>query len=146
MSLSRSAKRGFTLVEVVAGLTLLASLAVGVLLAARVHQRQIRFARERLAVIDLTDLLIESWQAQPSGIPVFASGPFGPVSADAGWRWQTRPVGRRLVFGLPVDVIRLEVFRTQAPGEAAGGGGPPLRLCSVELLRSVPASELEGLR
>ncbi len=126
-------RRAFTLVEVVVGLTLLASLVVGVLLSFRVHHRQLRNARQRMAAATMADELLSVWHGRPEGVPPQAQG---GIASAPGWVWQTQPIARRLVAGLPVDVIRLDVFAPRSAADTA-----PLS-CSVEVIR--PASSLAG--
>lgn len=99
---------GLTLVEVVAGLALLASLAVGVLLSIGAHRIQTQQAHNRLAAADLADQLLAGWYSSSRGIPRYNSG---LLSADGNWFWQTRVVDRRFIGTFTVEVIRLQVSK-----------------------------------
>lgn len=109
--LSRSSalckRRGLTLVEVVAGLALLAALAVGGLLAFGAHQRQLRQSALRLEAATLADRLLTEWYAGSGYVPRPAWGVFPDA---AGWRWHTRPVARGRIDDLEIETVRLEVF------------------------------------
>ena len=98
---------GLTLIEVVAGLALLASLAVGVLLAISSYRRQMQHAQDRLLAADLADRLLAGWYSS-GRIPRAGAG---VLSADGRWRWQTRVTDRALIGSYPVEVIRLQVSR-----------------------------------
>ncbi len=121
-------RHGFTLVEVVAGLTLFAALGVGVLLAFGVHQRQLRTARQRMTALELADRVLSDFMGSPDGIPVNGRG---PLPVDTGWLWRTQPVAQRLVAGLPVIVIRLDIIGARSTASA------PEVLCSIEVIRPV---------
>lgn len=127
----------FTLVEVVAGLTLFAALIVGVLLSFGVHHRQMRFAHQRMTAMDIADAMLTRWQTQPDGVPLLAGG---PLPFQPNWIWRTQPVSRRFVAGVPVDIIRLEII---AP---AGTSADARQLCSIEVVRRVNVTGGGGLR
>jgi len=121
--------RGFTLVEVVVGMILLATLLVSVLQAYGLHHRQLRHARDQLTATQLADRQLSDWMTTSSGVPVFAGG---TVFGQPGWSWRTQRIGQRLLAGLPVDIIRYEIFSLQRRT------GRQLPLCSVDVVQATP--------
>ena len=103
---------GMTLVEVVAGLTLLATIGAGSVMAFGVHQRQIKTARETLIAVQFADGLLSRWQAESITVPVLRAGVFN----DPDWIWQTHPIRTESVAGLIVQVVRLDVMRRDRQG------------------------------
>ena len=101
-------KRGaaFTLLEVVVGLTLMASVLVGSLLAFSAHQKQQRHADAKLAAVALADELMNQFTSSRDGIPLFerVSIPGKPT-----WFWRTSVVGTTAPARVPMKVIRLEI-------------------------------------
>jgi hypothetical protein len=104
------------LIEVVAGLTLLATLAVSVLLTIGAHRRQTQQAEHRLAAADLADRLLAAWYSSSRGVPRNATGPLLDGNT---WFWRTRVVDVGRVEQFPVEVVRLQIFRKPAPRQAA---------------------------
>src|SRR3954469_13058968 len=86
----RASRRGLTLVEVVAGLALLATLLVAVLGTKARVTRQWAHANRRLEAIAAADKLLAAWWATPATFPRKSSG---NVAGDAGLSWRTTPVG-----------------------------------------------------
>jgi hypothetical protein len=122
------------LIEVVAGLVLLASLLVGVLQAYGAHHRQLTLSRDRLAATQLADDMLATWHANPRGLPRRA---FGRISRCPEWEWRTWIVDRRPVAGVAVEVIRFEIVARAAARDE-------LRLLSsVDVIQAVP-SNAEG--
>ena len=119
---------GWTLVEVVAGLVLAATLLVAMITAFRVHRRQmVRAVRDRAALLEAESLLA-SWHG--SEIPRQASGWL--VSGNQRWFWKTRPIQRyALGEGLFVESVRFEMFDTDRRGRS---------VVTVELLRPLPVA------
>ena len=103
-----SSRRGITLVEVVAGMTLLASLATGVLLAFGAHQKQLRRAEQRIDAVQVADQLVGRWYAG-KGIPRNTSGRV--LFKQEPWIWNTRTIDRSAVGSLPVEKLRIEIYR-----------------------------------
>jgi len=100
-------RRGLTLIEVVAGLALLASLLVGCLTAYGHHVRQVRQARQRLAAVRAADALLAQWFQESGRIPVAAQNSF----AGAGQLcWRTRLISDPGAELLASQVVRLEIL------------------------------------
>lgn len=116
---------GFTLIEVVVGLVLLATLCVGLLLALARHQRSNELAGTRYDATLIADQMLASWIDSPAGIPLSASG---RVAGRPTWAWRTSVLSNRMVFGIPAVVVRLDIFRDQV--------GPAL--ISVETVVAAP--------
>lgn len=126
---SRGHRPGMTLVEVVVGLMLLASLGVGTLLACGAHQRQLQRASERMEAVEIADQLLASWYASGQRLPRAATGQIQLVSDR--WIWQTRVIRQARVESLPVEVVRLELSRLTSTGARR-------HVSSVDLLAPVP--------
>ena len=124
----RRSRPGWTLVEVVAGLVLAATLLVAMITAFRIHRRQmVRAVRDRAALLQAESLLA-SWHG--SEIPRQASGWL--VSGSQRWFWRTRPIQRYAIGeGLFVESIRFEMFDTDRRARS---------VVAVELLRPLPVT------
>ena len=106
-SCSASSRRGVTLIEVVAGVLLLSTLLVSIILTHSRHALQVRKAQRRLAAIEATDNLLVRWFDSPHGVPLEREGTF---HRRLGLAWRTTIIDRQQgqIFG--ADVARLEVF------------------------------------
>lgn len=126
-------RKAFTLVEVVVGCVLLATLLVSTLLATSRYRSQIARAQRRQQAVYLADTLLASWWDSQKGIPLAESGtvadPLKPNSASLSW--QTSVVSSRNVLGVVHPVVRLQVFdrlgrselvAVEVLGRASGGG------------------------
>jgi len=99
-------RRGLSLVEVVAGVALLATLLVGIVLAAGRHGAQLRAAEQRLAAVRAADRLLAQWYGEPAGPPRDATG---PVTGAPGLVWRTRPLVQPDAEQLGLEIVRLEI-------------------------------------
>ncbi len=81
--------RGATLIEVLAGLALLGSLAVAMVLAKADLTAQDALARHKLAAAAAADRLMTGWWADPAAMP---RDDRGDVPGQPGLRWRTRPI------------------------------------------------------
>jgi len=104
---------GATLVEVVAGLTLLASLATGILLAFGAHQKQLRRAEQRLHAVDVADQLLARWYSGSGMIPRGTSGRV--VFKQEPWIWRTQSFQRTALGPTLVEKLRVEIYRERNP-------------------------------
>lgn len=116
MRSSRCNRRaGFTLIEVVVGLVLMASVLVGSLLAFSAHRQQLRHADAKVAAVAIADDLLNRFSGTREGVPSAGSG---PIVVQPNWFWRTRTVGVVMPAEIPLRVIRLEVVE-QNVGQAA---------------------------
>ncbi len=106
-SFSVSDRPGFTLLEVVVGLALMASVLVGSLLSFSAHRKQLRSADAKIAAVAIADDLLDRLSGSREGIP---SSQRGQIAGHPGWFWQTRIVGVTAPAGIPLKVVRLEVI------------------------------------
>ena len=120
-------KNAFTLLEVIVGLTLMATMLVGSLLAFAAHQRQARFADAKLQAVVIADELLDRLSGSPGGLPSAARG---VIPGKPGWFWQTSPVGAIAPAQIPVRIIRFQIFSRTA-------SGPLTPLVTVDLLQSL---------
>ena len=104
-------RHGLTLVEVVAGLALLATLLVSILMAFSAHAGQIRAAQDRLQAIEIADALLTRWTAS-DGIPAVGREDAVPGSEALWWRIVVSPSVAPSATGL--HTVRLEVFERPA--------------------------------
>src|SRR4051812_1146961 len=112
----RTRRSALTLVEVVAGLALLATLLVAVLGTKARVTRQWAHANRKLEAVAAADRLLAGWWATPATFPRKSSG---NVPGDAGLNWRTTPVGNDAVRPLGASVVRLEIVDGRQP--AASG-------------------------
>jgi type II secretory pathway pseudopilin PulG len=110
---SRQSTLAFTLLEVVVGLTLMASVLVGSLLAFSAHQKQRRNADAKIAAVAIADELLNQFTSSSEGIPV---GGRGPIVGQRNWFWRTSVVGAAAPARVPLRVIRLEVVEVNERG------------------------------
>jgi type II secretory pathway pseudopilin PulG len=117
-----------TLVEVVAGLALLGSLLVGLLLAKAGLSRQRAEAGQRLEAIAAADALLAQWRSEGRPMLRHATGRTG---LDGRFTWSTLLLRNERVAGMSIEVVRLEL----------SGDGPrgAKVLASAELLLAPPA-------
>ena len=109
---TNSSRSGMTLVELVAGMTLLATLAASVLLALGVHQKQLHRAAKRINAIAAADRLLAGWSSGSGEIP---RNTFGQVVLDENrWIWTTRTIDTAMVESLRVEKIRVEIYEEGA--------------------------------
>jgi hypothetical protein len=105
-----SDRRALTLVEVIAGLVLLATLLTSVLAAFKAHAGQIRAARDRLKANAAAEELLSGWLAQGS-LP--AVGTQKAIADSDGWIW--RLLGNETHQSDPVKIgsVRVEIVRSR---------------------------------
>ena len=110
----RSRQRyGFTLVEVVVGLTLLATVIVSSLLAFSKHQKQIRLARSKIAAVQIADDLLNRMSASRTGIPPASSG---PIQEHPTWSWRTSVTAETLRAPIAMQIIKLQILERENEG------------------------------
>lgn len=126
-----SGRRGLSLVEVIVGLALLATLVVGLFSALTLHQRQIHRAERDLHAQQIADRLLSSWFSVPLGVSPVPRWSQGAVPGEPRWLWRTRPVGLVRVERRVVEVVRLEIVET-LPSR------PPEVACQLDLLGGLP--------
>ena len=112
---SRCWRTGMTLVEVLAGLALLASVLVGLLAAKAGYTRQSARAELRLRAAGAADELLAGWWQSSAGVPRLAAG---EAPGGAGLLWRTRPVANVAVEDLGAQNVRLEILSAAANGRA----------------------------
>jgi hypothetical protein len=98
-----------TLLEVVAGLALLASLLGAVVMAKGRYARQAAAADRRLQAVAAADALLAGWHLNPRSLPQAFSGS-AAVPGDAGLAWRLRPVANGGVEELGGRVVRVEIL------------------------------------
>ncbi len=107
-----SSARAMTLIEVVAGLALLGTLLVGIVLAKVRFTQQWTAADRRVQTVRAADELLTAWWATPGGFPRRAAGDV-PGRPDLSWR--TEPVSNPAVEALGGRAVRLQVIDRRDP-------------------------------
>jgi hypothetical protein len=98
-----------TLLEVVAGLALLASLLGALVMAKARYARQAAAADRRVEAVAAADELLAAWHQNPRALPLEFSGS-GAVPGERRLAWRLRPVVNAGVEELGGRVVRLEVL------------------------------------
>lgn len=114
-----------------AGLALLGTLLVAILLAKSEHQRQHRQAQRTLQAVRAADALLTEWWIEPGTLPRHGEG---PVPEQPALRWRTAQRQPRVLEAAQVHIVRLEILRAAQPQAAP--------LLSVEVL--VPDAPARG--
>jgi hypothetical protein len=96
-----------TLVEVIGGLALLATLLVALLLARGRFTHQAALADRRLAAIGAADALLTSWHQDPASL---MRGGSGTIAGNDDLFWRTHIVDSPAVNQLDAQVVRLEIL------------------------------------
>ena len=109
--------RAFTLLEVLAGLALLATLVVALLTARGKVTRQYAGAERRLAAVRVADELLAEWWKEPKRFPRTDTGRAKGQRGERGFAWRTRVVPSEAMEGLELEVVRLELSDVQGRGE-----------------------------
>jgi len=100
-----------TLVEVVAGIAVLGTLLVAVLMTEAACKRQSAAAAIRLKGLRAADAMLEAWWASEEGIPV---NDRGIVPAELGeFTWRTRALKSEPAEDLGVRIVRVEIAPTR---------------------------------
>src|SRR5688572_8212504 len=110
---SKCSFRGMTLIEVVAGLALMATLLVALLQAKVGHARQANLADRKLAAVATADRLLTYWWSEPGRFPIESTG---RLRDDPRFAWRTGLVRNKSAEELQLDVVRLEIIDLQAKG------------------------------
>ena len=103
----------FTLLEVVVGLTLMASVLVGSLLSFSAHHQQRRLADAKIAAVAVADQLLNEMLGTREGIPAVGRG---LIAGRPNWFWRTNVIGAAAPAQIPIQVIRLEVVEVNNEG------------------------------
>ncbi|WP_010583131.1 type IV pilus modification PilV family protein [Schlesneria paludicola] len=123
-----------TLVEVVVGIALLATVLVAILTSFRTHSLQVRNAKERMKAIRIADELLSEWMAA-SRLPLL--GQQGALFDPQGWSWRmvaTTEVQDLMAIG--AQTSRLEIL---APNGLSEGRV----VAAVELLMPMSNGETQ---
>ena len=112
-----SLRCGFTLVEVIAGMILLAALATGAMMSTTIHSRQIHQARQRTEAARVADAMLESWsQNEFRDITPTDYSPSGPVPGHADWVWRSRLIHQEASDQFRRLTVRFEIFARPTAG------------------------------
>jgi len=114
-----------TLVEVIAGLALLGTVLVAMLMARAGYMRQTARANCRLEAVAAADALLTAWHRDPA---ILRPGSGGPVAGDSQLAWRTR-----LVPSAEADVLGARVVRLEVVDERSAASPAPV-LATVEFL------------
>ena len=117
----------FTLLEVVVGLTLMATVLVGSLLSFSAHHQQSRTADAKIAAVTIADQLLHQLSVTREGIP---SNGRGIIIGKPNWFWRTYTIGTASPAQIPLRVIRFEIMERNRNGRMRP-------LVTVELVESI---------
>src|SRR3954451_17758609 len=123
---SRRSRRGMTLIEVLAGLVVLAVLISSVAVARGRFLRQYAEGQRKLQAADAVDRMLAGWIAgggKDDTIPVPARG---ELNGADGCTWRTSWVADTASARLGAGIVRVEVFSGAS------------RLMAIEVLKHVP--------
>lgn len=108
----REQRTGFTLVEAVVGIVLIAAFASSIFLAYRTHQAQLTDAADTLAAVRFADQKIASLlRGKPRPQPAAS----GSVPGHADWQWSLTPTRREPIAGTLSQICEFRVVRTGRP-------------------------------
>ena len=120
-----------------ASLVLLATLVAGMVVAYSAHHRQALLAIHRQKAARAADEQLAIWYS--SDEPNVPRNGFGPLPGPSGFVWQTNVVHQNMIESLPVEVVRLQVFRADDV-DASDPNGTPNPLAQVDVMLPIPES------
>ncbi len=112
--LSFSARSGLTLVEVVVSTALLATVLVALLVAFRMHQRQLSQAYELNRAVEAIDFLLADWYSATDRFPSLPE--MGRSGLHHNLLWRADLIEQREpVESVSLWVVRIGIYSDQAP-------------------------------
>lgn len=126
-------RSGVTLIEVLAALALLGSLAVAMVLSRGRLVEQHRLAEKKLEAVQAADVLLAQWwAADEKHVPVGLSG---RIDGKPGWLWETEAIASDALVPFDAHIIRLRILDETSLGN-------PIELASVDVVlpQSAPTS------
>ena len=123
---------GVTLVEVLAGLMLLATILMGILLTGVQYSRQAGDAERRIAASVVADQILSRWWEDLRKFPRSGSG---AATTDGTWYWRTRVLDEQQIEEVPFQIVRLEMLDGRG-----GKRGNPVAL-AVDVVLPQPPNE-----
>lgn len=112
--------RGATLIEVLAGLAILGSVAVALLLARGRLLEQQMLAMQKIEGVKLADSLLAGWYAQDAGVPI---GKSGQLPDYPGWSWETQTRNTATQDIINSEVVQLQIFHHYDAALPTGSSG-----------------------
>lgn len=122
---------GLTLIEVIAGLALLGTLLVAILLAKGRYARQWTLANRRVEAATAADALLSRWWTDIESFPRDDSG-----RLDGHLRWRTSRQEVKAIEDLNVGAVRLEILDTRRQDQKTA-------LVSIEVVLPMKSEEQE---
>lgn len=122
---------GLTLIEVIVGLVLMATLLMTSWTAISQQRRHRAFATKKQQACQVAESIVSQWYERNGQIPLRAQGFAGSMRE---WSWQTQVVGTASLCGMQLPIVRLEVMGR------VGTDHQPHVLCSLELVQREPGS------
>ena len=101
-----ASRRGFTLVEVVAGMALLALLLVGIVQATAQHRRNMTRAAEQIEAAALADELTGQLRTRRGTFPI---GETGSLPKRPGWAYRVIATSEQTVLGVPLQTVAIQI-------------------------------------
>ena len=103
-----------TLIEVSAGLAILGTLLVAILMTEARCRRQAAVAHQRIRGAQAAEALLAKWWADPKKLPRTGAG---TITGQPGFTWRTRVRRDEQLRELGQEVVRLELFSGRASPE-----------------------------
>lgn len=120
-----------TLIEVLAGLAILGSVTVALLLARGNLLEQHALAMRKLEAVQIADQVLAGWHAQDNAVPIDEQG---EIESHPGWTWRTQMIDSPYPINddaLPTGTLKIELFNTNSTT-------PQAAVITVELLTPAP--------
>lgn len=122
---------GVTLIEVLAALALLGSLAVAMILSRGQLMDQHRRAEQKLEAVRVADrLLAQWWESEPKSLPINSRG---EVQGHDGWVWETSVVEKAELQPFNAQVVRYRILNEAELDVSI----KPVELTTVDLVMPV---------
>lgn len=128
-------KIGFTLIEVMAGLAILGSVLVAVVMARGRYLEQSVAARHKAEAVRVADGLLTQWWSDPERLPRSDSGEV------EGFRWETQSRQPEALADLQAEVLTLSLF---PPDEADDAEAEYEPILDIEIVIPAPPEAPEA--
>jgi len=107
-----SSRQGLTLLEVIAGIALISTLFVGLLLAMSRHGKQLQLAQLQLSATEAADQLLDNWYSELGSVPTSGKG---VITSQPELAWQTTSIGTVTIGTVQFTIVRLAILDGHMP-------------------------------
>lgn len=129
----RKPREGFTLIEALVGIVLIAAFASSTFLAVRVHNEQLQEAEDTLVATEIAEQQLANLMDSRGAITPLS----GTVAGHENWQWSVVPVRTQPLAGAMVQVAKYQIVRRGAKQRV---------LVSVEFVSAAEAPKTRGRR